>query len=141
MVRVAPIKLQVGPKVLWFDPTDLDIRAGDDVIVNTSRGLEYGIATSDVLEVSDDLVKDLKSPLKEVVRLATPEDMDKVRELEEKLSLIHIFKINRKRLPASSSPSKGEMVPGKQRISPFLLPVCERWAMRSSAFVSQAVRA
>lgn len=79
MVRVAPIKLQVGPKVLWFDPTDLDIRAGDDVIVNTSRGLEYGIATSDVLEVSDDLVKDLKSPLKEVVRLATPEDMDKVR--------------------------------------------------------------
>jgi len=26
MVRVAPIKLQVGPKVLWFDPTDLDIR-------------------------------------------------------------------------------------------------------------------
>ena len=84
MVRVAPIKLQVGPKVLWFDPTDLDIRAGDDVIVNTSRGLEYGIATSDVLEVSDDLVKDLKSPLKEVVRLATPEDMDKVRELEEK---------------------------------------------------------
>lgn len=84
MVRVAPIKLQVGPKVLWFDPTDLDIRAGDDVIVNTSRGLEYGIATSDVLEVSDDLVKDLKSPLKEVVRLATPEDMDKVCELEEK---------------------------------------------------------
>ena len=56
MVRVAPIKLQVGPKVLWFDPTDLDIRAGDDVIVNTSRGLEYGIATSDVLDVSDDLV-------------------------------------------------------------------------------------
>ena len=52
--------------------------------MNTSRGLEYGIATSDVLEVSDDLVKDLKSPLKEVVRLATPEDMDKVRELEEK---------------------------------------------------------
>lgn len=84
MVRVAPIKLQVGPKVLWFDPTDLDIRAGDDCIVNTSRGLEYGIATSDVLEVSDELVKDLKSPLKKVERLATPEDMEKVRELEQK---------------------------------------------------------
>ena len=84
MVRVAPIKLQVGPKVLWFDPTDLDIRAGDDCIVNTSRGLEYGVATSDVLEVSDELVKDLKSPLKKVERLATPEDMEKVRELEQK---------------------------------------------------------
>lgn len=84
MVRVAPIKLQVGPKVLWFDPTDLDIHAGDDCIVNTSRGLEYGIATSDVLEVSDELVADLKSPLKKVERIATPEDMEKVRELEEK---------------------------------------------------------
>ena len=84
MVRVAPIKLQVGPKVLWFDPTDLDIHAGDDCIVNTSRGLEYGVATSDVLEVSDDLVASLKSPLKTVERLATPEDMEKVKELERK---------------------------------------------------------
>ena len=39
--------------------------------------------------MSDDLVKDLKSPLKEVVRLATPEDMDKVRELEEKSAQKH----------------------------------------------------
>ena len=84
MIRVAPIKLQVGPKVLWFDPTDLDIHAGDDCIVNTSRGLEYGIATSDILEVSDELVENLKSPLKTVERLATPEDMEKVRELERK---------------------------------------------------------
>lgn len=93
MVRVAPIKLQVGPKVLWFDPTDLDIRAGDDCIVNTSRGLEYGIATSDVLEVSDELIKDLKSPLKPVERLATPEDREKVKELEEKsASALSVFK-------------------------------------------------
>lgn len=84
MVRVAPIKLQVGPKVLWFDPTDLDIHAGDDCIVNTSRGLEYGVATSDVLEVSDELVANLKSPLKTVERLATPEDMEKVAELEKR---------------------------------------------------------
>lgn len=84
MVRVAPIKLQVGPKVLWFDPTDLDIRMGDDVIVETNRGLEFGIATSDVLEVSDELIADLKSPLKAVVRLATPEDVEQAREMERK---------------------------------------------------------
>lgn len=84
MVRVAPIKLQVGPKVLWFDPTDLDIRMGDDVIVETSRGLEFGIATSDVLEVSDQLIADLKSPLKPVVRLASEEDVEQAREMERK---------------------------------------------------------
>lgn len=84
MVRVAPIKLQVGPKVLWFDPTDFDIHMGDEVIVNTSRGLEFGIATSDVLEVSDELIADLKSPLKPVVRLATPEDVEQARAMEEK---------------------------------------------------------
>ncbi|WP_275556942.1 PSP1 domain-containing protein [Anaerotardibacter muris] len=57
---------------------------GDDVIVNTSRGLEFGIATSDVLEVSDELIANLKSPLKPVERLATPEDVEQARKMEKK---------------------------------------------------------
>ncbi len=82
MYSVAPIKLQVGPKVLWFDPNGLDIHEGDPVIVTTKRGREYGIATSDILEVSDALIEELKSPLQPVERLATPEDEERVAELE-----------------------------------------------------------
>ena len=84
MVRVAPIKLQVGPKVLWFDPTDLDIHAGNNVIVNTSRGIEFGTATADIAEVSDEVVATLKSPLQKVIRIATPEDEAKNEELQLK---------------------------------------------------------
>lgn len=82
MYSVAPIKLQVGPKVLWFDPNGLEIHEGDSVIVTTKRGREFGIATSDILEVSDELIEELKSPLQPVERLATPEDEERVAELE-----------------------------------------------------------
>lgn len=47
MVRVAPIKMQVGPKVLWFDPADIEVHADDKVIVSTERGTEFATATAD----------------------------------------------------------------------------------------------
>ncbi len=84
MVRVTPIKMQTGTKVLWFDPTDLDIKADQHVIVKTERGTEFGTATADIMEVSDELVSNLKSPLKPVVRLATEEDEQKAAELAER---------------------------------------------------------
>ena len=84
MVRVAPIKLQVGTKVLWFDPADNDIHAGDHVIVKTERGTEFGTATADIADVSDELVASLKSPLKPVIRVATSEDVSYADELAAK---------------------------------------------------------
>lgn len=32
MVRVTPIKLQAGTRVLWFDPAEYTVCAGDRVI-------------------------------------------------------------------------------------------------------------
>jgi cell fate regulator YaaT (PSP1 superfamily) len=83
MVRVTPIKMHSGTKVLWFDPTDFDIKANQNVIVKTERGTEFGTATADIMEVSDDLVANLKSPLKPVLRLATEEDEAKAVELAQ----------------------------------------------------------
>ena len=48
MVRVTPIKMQAGTKVLWFDPGDIDVKANDHVIVKTERGTEFGTATADI---------------------------------------------------------------------------------------------
>lgn len=53
-------------------------------MVKTERGTEHGRATSEVLEVSDELVKNLKSPLKPVLRVATPEDAVRAEELSAK---------------------------------------------------------
>ncbi len=80
MVRVTPIKMQAGTKVLWFDPGDKDVKADDHVIVKTERGTEFGTAT-DIMEVSDELVANLKSPLKPVIRIATEEDVARAEDL------------------------------------------------------------
>ncbi len=84
MARVAPINLANNPRTLWFDPCDLDILKDVPVVVETARGVEYGVAASDVIEVSDDEIKALKSPLKPVLRLATPEDTEFAAEMEQK---------------------------------------------------------
>lgn len=84
MARVAPINLAYTPRTLWFDPCDVDVRKGDSVVVETARGIEFGTAAEDIIEVSDAEIEALKSPLKPVLRLATGEDIELARELEQK---------------------------------------------------------
>ena len=81
MKRIAPIRLQYDPKTLWFDPGELDIRKGDAVIVNTARGQEFGTAAVDVMEVEDERVDSLKTPLKPVERIATEDDFAQREEM------------------------------------------------------------
>lgn len=84
MVRVTPIKLQAGTKVLWFDPAEHNVQAGDQVIVSTERGQEFGTATADIMEVTDEMISQLKSPLKPVVRIADEADKQRAEELRQK---------------------------------------------------------
>ena len=84
MVRVAPIKLFYNPRTLWFDPGDLDIHAGDEVVVTTARGAEFGTASGDVFEASEADVKKLKCALKPVRRLATEDDRQAALEMQRK---------------------------------------------------------
>ena len=81
MVRIAPVTLQNNPKTLWFDPNGLEIHDGDCVIVSTERGTEFGYA-DDICEVSEEAVAKLKC-LKPVLRVATPEDIERAEELRQ----------------------------------------------------------
>ena len=47
-----------------------------------ARGVEFGHAAGDVFEIDEDQVKKLKSPLKPVKRIATPEDVERAAEME-----------------------------------------------------------
>ena len=82
MVRIAPVRLAFNPKTLWFDAQDLQLAPGDEVVVTTARGSEFGTLAKAVFEPDEQEIKQLKSPLKPVVRLATDED----RALNEELS-------------------------------------------------------
>jgi cell fate regulator YaaT (PSP1 superfamily) len=93
MVRVAPINLTFNPKTLWFDPGDLNISQDDAVVVTTARGTEFGVAASDIIEVSEKEIEALKSPLQPVLRLATEEDAVRAAEMEQRsLEALPIFK-------------------------------------------------
>ena len=84
MKRIAPIRLEYDPKTLWFDPGELEVAKGDSVVVETARGTEFGVAASGVVEVEDERIDSLKTPLKPILRVATEEDFaqrDEMRRL------------------------------------------------------------
>jgi len=68
---IVGIRFKVGGKIYYFDPGAFVLTKGDAVIVETSRGLEYGIC-----EISNKTVteREVVLPLRSVVKIATPED-------------------------------------------------------------------
>lgn len=71
MVKVVGVRFRDNGKIYYFSPRDLEIRKGDNVIVETARGVEYGrvmFANRDVEEET------MVAELKPVIRVATPED-------------------------------------------------------------------
>lgn len=67
MTKVVGIRFRTAGKIYFFDPLQFEIKRGDNVIVETARGIEFGTAVSDAREVTDDKVV---QPLKPVLRLA-----------------------------------------------------------------------
>ncbi len=70
-VEVVDIQFRPGQKVYFFDPAGLSCHPGDHVIIDTARGPEYGTCTSANHTISG---KDVVSPLRPVLRLATAQD-------------------------------------------------------------------
>ena len=73
MTQVIGVRFKDSGKVYYFAPKGLDIKEGSHVIVETSRGTECGYVAQGNKEVDDD---EVVSPLREVIRIATDEDMD-----------------------------------------------------------------
>ena len=81
MLKVIGVRFRNAGKIYYFDPLDLDIEVGQNVIVETARGIEYGHVLIAPREVDDSKVI---QPLKAVIRLATPEDDEIERRNKEK---------------------------------------------------------
>ena len=71
MVRIIGVRFRKAGKIYYFDPLDLDVKAGDKVIVETARGVEFGHVVVGAREVSEESIV---HPLKPVIRMATEED-------------------------------------------------------------------
>ncbi len=80
MTRVIGVRFRNVGKIYYFSPKNLEIHAGDHVIVETARGVEYGSVVLPPRDVEDEKVI---QPLKEVIRIANPQD-DKKEEINRK---------------------------------------------------------
>ena len=71
MATVIGVRFKKAGKVYYFDPCDFWPKPGQNVIVETARGIEFGEVVTSPRAVSDGQIV---APLKKVVRLATQED-------------------------------------------------------------------
>ena len=84
MIEIISVRFKNGGKQYYFNPNGLQFAEGDGVIVETSRGVEYGECTQ-ANSMIDEM--ELTAPLRPVLRAATEEDkltVEKNKEKEEK---------------------------------------------------------
>jgi cell fate regulator YaaT (PSP1 superfamily) len=65
MAKVVGVKFNHSSKLYYFNPENKDYKKDDKVIVETARGVEFGVILSGPKEVDD---KDLILPLKPILR-------------------------------------------------------------------------
>ena len=83
MAKVIGIKFKNSAKVYYFAPNKENIQAGDGVVVETARGLEYATCCHGVKEVPEESVV---KPLKPIVRKATQKDTERYNANLEKVA-------------------------------------------------------
>lgn len=74
MAKVVGVKFKDVGKMYYFDPGEISVSPGDNVIVETARGLEFGKVSMEEKEVRD---SEIVAPLKNIIRLATENDEQK----------------------------------------------------------------
>ena len=54
MTKVVGVRFRNAGKIYYFDPLQFNIQKNDHVIVETARGVEYGLVLIEPREVEDD---------------------------------------------------------------------------------------
>ncbi len=81
MTKIVGIRFRNAGKIYYFDPLGLEIETGTHVIVETARGVEFGVVMIPTREIADEKVP---QPLKPIIRIATEEDEKQQRKNKEK---------------------------------------------------------
>ena len=80
-VTVIGVRFRTAGKVYFFDPGEFTVKKGMHVIVETSRGIEYGTVVSAAMEVPG---RKITQPLRPVIRIATQADEERESANREK---------------------------------------------------------
>ena len=81
MTEIIAIKFKKDGRVYYFDPDGMNFKDGDRIVVETSKGVECGIASGENRNIPDNQIV---APLKKVLRHANEADLKKVADNEKK---------------------------------------------------------
>ncbi len=81
MTFVIGIRFKEVGKIYYFDPNGQQVKNGDYVIVETSRGVECGEVALANKEIDE---KNMTHALKKIIRVATKEDLEHLQENRKK---------------------------------------------------------
>ena len=81
MIEIIGIRFKEVGKIYYFSPKGKTVQAGDKVIVETARGVEYGEVVIPNRKIDESGVV---QPLKPIIRVATPEDEKTIKDNEAK---------------------------------------------------------
>ena len=90
---VCDIQFRTGSKVYFFDPQELQIETGTDVIIETARGPEYGQCVRGNHTVNE---REIVQPLRPVLRIAT--EQDKKVDAENRKKEAHAHQVCMKKI-------------------------------------------
>lgn len=101
MTEIIGVKFKTNGKVYSFAPGDFSPVEGSYVVVDTARGPECGIVAVRRHEVPDD---SLTAPLKPILRIATPEDMEALER--NKQYMAEAMRVCEERIAARNLPMR-----------------------------------
>ena len=81
MAEVISVRFKEGGRAYYFDPDGKTVSKGDNVIVETANGNEFGTVAEENREVEDSAIG---KPLKKMLRIATERDLKKIEDNKKK---------------------------------------------------------
>jgi len=81
MAKIVGVRFKPAGKIYHFNPAGLHINKNDFVVVETARGIELGKVVVAEKEID---AEHITKPLKDVIRIATPEDLKLSEQNREK---------------------------------------------------------
>ena len=82
MYEVVQVRLREAGKISYFSTSGMKFKAGDHVIVEADRGLDYGEVLSGTEAILD---SDIEEPLKKIIRKSNPWDMHQIEKNKKKI--------------------------------------------------------
>lgn len=81
MIKIIGVRFKKVGKIYYFSPNGLDIQLDDDVIVETSKGIECGKVVISNREIDEEK---FSTPVKPVIRIVTQKDYETIEKNKAK---------------------------------------------------------